>query len=252
MPVMDEFREERESIKQKSLKERFQYFLDYYKWHVVGGMVLIACVISLIHTLATRKEWAFYGAFINSYQTSQYDAFRKDFADRADIDLKEYDVLFDSSMYITDNSFDKGNVDVTERLSVYIAAGDVDVMASGPQIINRYAYYGVFQDLRQILPQELQEKLEPYYYYMDAALAAEFEAGQEDGTLTDTPSYPVDPSRAEDMRDPVPVGLYIQDSPRIQEAFIFQDDDVILSVLGNVTDTDSVLQLIRMIYDIEN
>ena len=139
MPVMDEFREEREAIKQKSLKERFQYFLDYYKWHVIGGVVLIACAISLVHSVATRKEWAFYGAFVNAYQTPQYDAFREDFADRADIDLKEYDVLFDTNMYITDNAFDQGNVDATERLAVYIAAGDVDVMASGPLVINRYA-----------------------------------------------------------------------------------------------------------------
>ncbi|MBD5530040.1 MAG: hypothetical protein HDR02_16810 [Lachnospiraceae bacterium] len=252
MPVMDEFREEREAIKQKSLKERFQYFLDYYKWHVIGGVVLIACAISLVHSVATRKEWAFYGAFVNAYQTPQYDAFREDFADRADIDLKEYDVLFDTNMYITDNAFDQGNVDATERLAVYIAAGDVDVMASGPLVINRYAYNGMFWDLRQVLPQELQEQLEPYYYYMDAALAAEFEAAQEGGALETTPSYPTDPSRAEDMREPVPVGLYIQDCPRIQEAFIFQEEDVILSVVGNVAETDSILQLIRMIYDIEN
>lgn len=37
MPVMDEFREEREAMKQKSFKERFLYFCEYYKWHVIGG-----------------------------------------------------------------------------------------------------------------------------------------------------------------------------------------------------------------------
>lgn len=252
MPLMDEFREEREAIKQKSFKERFQYFLDYYKWHVIGGVVLIACVISLIHSVATRKEWAFYGAFVNAYQTPQYDAFREDFAGRAGIDLEKYDVLFDTNIYISDSAYDQGNADAIERLTVYIAAGDVDVVASGPLVVNRFAYNGMFRDLRQVLPQELQEQLEPYYYYMDAALVAELEAVQENGTLTDAPSYPADPSRAEDMRDPVPIGLYIQNCPCIQEAFIFQEEDVILSVVGNVAETDSILQLIRMIYDIEN
>lgn len=252
MPVMDEFREEREALKQKSFKERFQYFLDYYKWHVVGGVVLIVCVISLIHTMVSRKEWAFYGAFINAYQTPEYDAFREEFADRADIDLGAYDVLFDTNLYITDIAYDTGNVDTMERLMVYVAAGDVDVMASGPQIINRYTYNGIFQDLRQVLPQELQEQLEPYYYYMDAALAAELEAMQQNFSSEDAPPYPADPSRAEDMQDPVPVGLYIQDCPRIQEAFIFQEEDVILGVIANTEETDSILQLICMIYDIEN
>lgn len=252
MPVMDEFREERDAIKQRSFKERLQYFFDYYKWHVVGGVVLIACAISLIHSLTSRKDWAFYGAFVNSYQTPQYDAFREEFADRAGIDLEEYDILFDSNMYITDNAFDQTNVDATERLTVYIAAGDVDVMASGPLVMNRYAYNGMFRDLRQVLPLELQEQLEPYYYYMDAALAAEIESAQDAGTAETAPSYPADPSRTEDMQDPVPVGLYIQDCPRIQEAFVFQEDDVILSVIGNVTEIDSILQFIRMIYDIES
>jgi predicted nucleotidyltransferase len=50
----------------------------------------------------------------------------------------------------------------------------------------------------------------------------------------------------------VPVGLYIQDCPRIREAFIFQEDDVILGVAGNVTETDTILAFIRMIYGIEN
>lgn len=251
MPVMDEFREEREAMKQKSLKERLKYFVDYYKWHVIGGVALIAFVISLIYSVATRKEWAFYGAFINSYQTAGYDAFRDDFAQRADIDLDKYDVMFDSNMYITDNAFDQGNVDASERLGVYIAAGDVDVMASGPLVINRYAYNGVFQDLRQVLPQELQERLEPYYYYIDTAVVAEIDAARDNPTLEEyVPSYPSDPRDPASMEDPVPVGLYIQDCPRIQDAFVFQEDDVILGVLGNVTDTESVLQLIRMIYDL--
>ncbi len=252
MPVMDEFREERDAIKQKSFKERLQYFFDYYKWHVVGGVVLIIAAVSLIHSLTTRKDWAFYGAFVNSYQTPQYDAFRQDFAERAGIDLEKYDILFDSNMYITDNAFDQVNVDATERLTVYIAAGDVDVMASGPLVMNRYAYNGMFRDLRQVLPPELQEQLEPYYYYMDASLAAEIESAQDAGTTETAPAYPSNPSRAEDMQDPVPVGLYIQDCPRIQEAFVFQEKDVILSVIGNVTETDSILQFIRMIYDIES
>ena len=42
MPVMDEFREERETIKNGTFKQKWQYFCDYYKWHVIiGAFVLI-------------------------------------------------------------------------------------------------------------------------------------------------------------------------------------------------------------------
>ena len=251
MPVMDEFREERDAIKQKSFKEKIKYFCDYYKWHVIGGVALAAFAFSLIHSILTHKDWAFYGAFINAYQTPAYDAFREDFAAQAGIDLNEFDVMFDTNMYISESSYDQGNLDTRERLTVYIAAGDVNVMAGSPSIINQYAYNGFFQDLRQLLPQDLQEQLEPYYYYADAALADEIEAQQESGELNVTPMYPSDPTDAESMAEPVPVGLYIQDCPRIQEAFVFQDDEVVLGVINNVPDTDSVLQFLRLIYNIE-
>lgn len=251
MPVMDEFREEREAMKQKGFKEKIKYFCDYYKWHVIGGVALAAFAISLMHSILTHKDWAFYGAFINAYQTPSYDTFREEFAARAGIDLKEFDVQFDTSMYVTDNAHDQSTLDTMERLTVYIAAGDVNVMAGGPYVINQYAYSDFFQDLRQILPQDLQEQLEPYYYYMDAALAAELKAQQENGTMASAPRYPSDPANAESMTVPVPVGLYIQDCPRIQEAFIFQDSEVILGAMCNVSDIDAVVQLLRFIYDIE-
>ena len=251
MPVMDEFREEREAIKQKSFKEKIKYFCDYYKWHVIGGVILTAFAISLVHSVLTHKDWAFYGAFINAYQAPAYDTFRENFAAQADIDLKEFDVLFDTSMYYTDNSHDQGTLDTLERLTVYIAAGDVNVMAGGPSVMNQYAYNGFFQDLRQILPQDLQEQLEPYYYYADAALADEIDAQQESGLMTSAPRYPSDPTNAEGMAEPVPVGLYIQDCPRIQEAFVFQDSEVILGVIGNMPEVDSVIQFLRFIYNIE-
>ncbi|MDE6674746.1 MAG: hypothetical protein K2K19_08035, partial [Acetatifactor sp.] len=138
-----------------------------------------------------------------------------------------------------------------ERLTVYIAAGDVNVIAGGLSVINQYAYNGFFQDLRQILPLDLQEQLEPYYYYADAALMAEIDAQQESDAMTSAPRYPSDPANAESMTEPVPVGLYIQDCPRIQEAFIFQDSETILGTLNNTSDIDVVVKLLRFIYDIE-
>lgn len=250
MPVMDEFREEREAMKQKSFKERFSYFCEYYKWHVIGGAALAALAISLIYSVVTRKDWAFYGAFVNSYQTPEYDAFRDDFASLAGIDQDKFDVLFDTNMFISESAYDQGNVDATERLMVYIAAGDVDVMASGPLVMNRYAYNEMFRDLRQVLPREMQDRLEPYYYYMDAALAAELDARQENGALNTAPQYPAAPSDPESMDNPVPVGLYIQDCPRIKEAFVFQEEEVILGVMGNAEDLDTILALIRMIFEL--
>lgn len=250
MPLMDEFREERESMKQKSFKEKFQYFLDYYKWHAIGGVVLVVCIISLLHSVLNHKENAFYGAFVNASQMPGYETFREDFAVRAGIDLTKNDVLLDTDLYITDGANDQTTAYASQRLMVYVAAGDVNVMAAGPAIINQYAYNEFFRDLRQVLPEDLQEQLAPYYYYMDASLVAEKDARQNSGETGVTPDYPTDPTDPDSMADPVPVGLYIQDCPRIEKAFVFQDQEVILGVVVNESNTDAVREFIRFIYDI--
>lgn len=251
MPLMDEFREERESIKQKSFKEKFQYFLDYYKWHTIGGVVLVVCVFSLITSVLSSKECAFYGAFVNAGQMPDYETFREDFAVRAGIDLTKNDVLFDTDLYITGDANDQATIYATQRLIVYASAGDVNVMAGGPDIINQYAYNKFFQDLRQVLPENLQEQLAPYYYYMDASLMAEKNARLDNGETDVTVNYPSDPAVPDSMTEPVPVGLYIQDCPRIRKAFVFQDQNVILGVVVNGSNTDAVLEFIRFIYDIQ-
>lgn len=250
MPLMDEFREERESIKQKSFKEKFQYFLDYYKWHAIGGIVLTVCVISLITSVLSHKESAFYGAFVNATQMPDFETFREDFAVRAGIDLTKNDVLFDTNLYITDRANDQAALYATQRLMVYVSAGDVDVITGGPAIINQYAYNEFFRDLRQVLPEDLQEQLAPYYYYMDASLVAEKKARLDNGETDFTLNYPSNPADPTSMAEPVPVGLYIQDCLRLRRAFAFQDETVILGAVTNGSNTDAVLEFIRLIYDI--
>lgn len=250
MPVMDEFREEREAMKEKSFKEKFQYFVDYYKWHVIGGVLLVAFAVSLIHSVVTHKDFAFYCAFLNTYQTEAAETFREEFAERAEIDLEQYEVMLDTDLYITDNVYDESNVGSIQRLMVYIAAGDIDVMAGDVNSMNQYAYNETFTDLRQLLPEELQTILEPYYYYMDGAVSEEINLHQEMGEIDYVAQYPVTPSDPETMEDPIPVGLYIQDCPRIQESFIFQDSEAVMCVVANAEDTTMVLEYIRFVFDL--
>ena len=68
MAVMDEFREEREALKNADLKTKWQYFLDYYKWWVIGIAAALAFVISMIYSALTAKDNALSGYFLNTYR----------------------------------------------------------------------------------------------------------------------------------------------------------------------------------------
>ena len=55
--VNDEIKNEAKKVWQsKTGKERAMYFVDYYKVHFIVGVVVIALLISIIHSFATRKE----------------------------------------------------------------------------------------------------------------------------------------------------------------------------------------------------
>ena len=69
MPVMDEFREEREALKHGTLKEKLSYFVYYYKWHVIVSVCAIAAVAVLASQILTRKDTAFYAAMVNGMDT---------------------------------------------------------------------------------------------------------------------------------------------------------------------------------------
>ena len=41
MAVMVEFKEEREALKHGTPKQKFTYFMDYYKWYVIIAVIII-------------------------------------------------------------------------------------------------------------------------------------------------------------------------------------------------------------------
>ena len=48
MALMDEFKEERESIKNKSFKEKLDYFWCYYKWWIITPIIIVFIAGNLI------------------------------------------------------------------------------------------------------------------------------------------------------------------------------------------------------------
>ena len=121
MPVMDEFKEEREALKHGTLKQKWQYFLDYYKWFVIVGVLILIFAGSFLYQLITRKERAIFAALVNAYELEPAAAYPETFAEYAGIDLEEYDVFFDSSMYLDSSNLaavDENTMATTQKLMV--------------------------------------------------------------------------------------------------------------------------------------
>lgn len=248
MPVMDEFREEREALKHGTLKEKFAYFRDYYKWHLIIAVAVIAFAASLVYQALTRKDTAFYAALVNVFEMTPNEEHARLFAEYAGIDTNKYEIVFDSSLHIDNASMDQETITSTQKLMVYIAAREIDVLMMDGGTLEQYAYNETLLDLREVLSAEQIAAYEPYFYYMDQTVADAISAAQSDPNYdyTTAPSHP-DPKKPEEMETPIPVGIYLDNAASFLENNIFLMGDGVISIAATSPNLDTAQQYIDFI-----
>ena len=230
MPVMDEFKEERAAIKSGTPKQKLAYFLDYYKWYVVFGVIAVIFAGTLINQIATSKDAAFYAMLFNAsaYDYSAEAENTDSFAAYAGIDTGKHDVIYDTSVQFGTGS----DYYAAQQILVHVSAAEVDVMVSDNASLLQYAYLGDFYDLRDILSMEQLEKYKDSFYYIDGTVMAEIEAARKDYENEYVPVY-ADPIHPEDMQDPIPVGIFLPPECPLLQDYLFSGDNPAISILLN-------------------
>lgn len=249
MPVMDEFREEREAIKNGSFKEKWNYFWEYYKWHVIVGSIVLVLVIMFIHDMATKKDLIFYGFFINAVaDDTASEKFLNDFIELAELDTENYSVSIEDTVSITKGSYDEVSYTSSQKMTVYLSAGDLDFIAADETTFEQYASADTFMDMRTILSEEQLEKYEQYFYYVDMVEVRK----NEEASLSVSMDYEAkvyDHTSAEGLEEPVPVALYINSSEKLNEAYTFTEEAVVIGIPLNTSHLETALLFIDYILD---
>jgi len=208
MPVMDEFQEERDRIlKHGTWKEKFAYFWSYYKWHTFAIIVISYVVISLIVTFVTRKDPGFYTVLINGTGTGLEGQFTEELTEYLAIDTEKEEVVMEGDMYMNWNSMTDVAAATVSKITVYVSAGDLDVIQADMDSFDYFSYNNLFCDLREILTPEQIETYEPYFYYMDYKKYEERQAADEANDYNYELIAPEDPYDPSCMTDPIPVAI---------------------------------------------
>ncbi len=214
MAVMDEFKEARTAIKKSSLKEKWQYFWDYYRWTTFWVIVGVATIVSLSVDILSKDDYALYATFVNSLDVTNDDAlsYRDGFLQAADLDIDEYDVIIDTSLYLERNPSYTSEVELDnisnaiDTLMALASAGELDVLTADMDVYELYAYSDWFFDLRNILTEEQLARYSQYFYYIDKYVLNLFqEATAENDQQISMP----DPAKPEEMVEPIPVGIFL-------------------------------------------
>lgn len=218
MALRDEVREQQNKLKGKTFKEKLNYFWDYYKVHTIAFIFFITIISVFIKDIVTNKDNAFSAVILNSYAQEAQEAFQADFAAYAGIDTDTYSCLIDTSATYSVDSMSQYDIAFAQRIVAQVQTGDLDSFVGDVQAFSHYADGYLFQDLREALTEEEYEKFEPYFYYIDtAAIEARREMTGEDMLADVSDETPTDPTDPSSMETPVPVGIYLDSSPRLAQ-----------------------------------
>lgn len=256
MAVMDEFKEEREALKHGTFKERLSYFWYYYKWYVLGTLFAILLIASFVHQLVTSTDTVFNAVMLNASLMTEEETYAEEFAEYLDIDPKEENVMFDTSIRIIEDSMDDTSYTSVMKLATYTAAADIDVMVTDTDSFRKYANSETFYDLRDILSAEQLEKYEPYFYYVDQKTIDEINAINEDLNNLDGLDDVVytEPTKPEEMETPIPVGIYLDNSEKLRENYYFRGESgaaehVVMGIYINTEQLDNALKFLEFVFE---
>ena len=272
MALMDEFKEERETIKNASFQKRLEYFWEYYKWWVIGGVFIIIAASMTIHSIATRKKEVLYVAMINAVEVAGSDVnsnIKEPFLLNHELDPKKNNINLDSDvkMNFTSIAHTKANpvpegyeehvstynsANARQTLSVYIAAAQVDMIVSTENWFDEYAYGSFYLPLSEVLTPEEMEKYSDYFYYIDDAVRKRYKKATDERDYNLTEMYP-DPYDLESMEEPVAYGLIAGDNSQLIACYGFipeyKEDNIVIGVMANGTNPELTHDLLIQLID---
>ncbi len=170
MPLMDEFKEEREKIKKAPLKAKWKYFVDYYLKWVIGVAITAGILIAVIVTTVTHKKEMLYVSLLN-FRTTGFviEDIEIPFSETYLENPKKEEITLDSSLFILGKKAEAAavsgdqtysalyNFEDEQKISMILVVGQVDLMISGEDVIDRYTESDFIKPLTEVYsPDELK------------------------------------------------------------------------------------------------
>lgn len=247
MTIIEYIKKEHANIKEKPKEERWAYFWDYYKWHVVAVVLVIVLLIQAVVGIVNRKEVVFSGILLNCMINIDDDDFLQGFYDRAGIDAQTQEAAFYTDVILT-NKNTKNDVTAIQRIMAGMATKDTDFVVGQPENFQLCAYSTgrIFIDLRTFLDEDTLKAFSDRLYYIDGAVLDKLSVPA--GETVDGSIQLPDPTKPEAMEKPIPVGIDISDREAFQSSYYFPDTTLYLGIATNTPRTELVKQFIDYLF----
>ncbi len=258
--VSEESKDQRAKMKDKPLKEKIAYYVGYYKFHALAVVIIAAVLISIVYTMATAKDYCYYGMLINANGIDR-EKLQTAFAEYANFDTEEYECYIDSESRLTIDGMGQEDVSTSTKLAASLQARELDGLVFDSVNFVNYAMNQCFLDLSTVLSPEEMSLYEGKIYYIDMKEALRLEEDVfAENPITDKSQYNtlekmqeelekhLDPSA---LADPVPVGIVIDESPFIVGTDAYHSMIPVFAIAGNTTKIEESLKFLDFMFESE-
>lgn len=220
----DEIREQNAKLKDAPLKEKLAYFREYYLKTTIIAVICILFVGHIIYTMATgRSDTAFAAYFYNDTGDPSSTELLDGFVGYMGIDTKKHNAYIDASINYSIDAGDGSSYDSymdLQKAMAVIATQELDVIIGEAETIDHFANGECFYDITTILPADLLAQFSDKLYLTTSG----------EGT------------------DPIPVGIYVTDAPKLARYGYYVDREPVFSILINSGNVDTAIAFLRYIY----
>lgn len=257
--VIDEIREQQMKTKDMSAKGKWEYFWDYYKVHTIVIILVLVFGGALIHDIVSAKDYCFSAVMMNATLLSA-DAMGDSFAEYAQLDTETYQCFIDTSTTLSLHSYDQYGLATVQKIMAQMQTGDLDVLVYDSELFNNYAPTQMFLDLRDALtPEELTLYQDQLYYIDYAEILREEEASESEEMDASAGLDPYDEASVlaeterhrhpEAMEDPIPVGIFLTDSPFAQKSGAYANLEPIFGITATSHRYDTSKKYLEFLWD---
>lgn len=219
--LSDEIKEQNAKLKGAPLKEKLLYFKDYYLKTTIVAIMICAFIFSLGYTMITSPRDTAFGAFFyNDTGDSSDTRLIDSFVEYIGIDTSKHRAYIDASMTYSSDFNNYDSYTGLEKAMAAVTAHELDIIIGDSETIDYFTRCEFLTDVTAILPDDLLEIHKNNLYY-----------AQIDG-----------------IDEPVPVGIYVSDAPKLNDYYYYVDKEPVLSFIVNSDSTDNAIEFLRFIY----
>lgn len=222
--LREDTNEQIKTMKDRSFKDKFEYFWEYYKFHALGIIVGVAVIIAIIRSIVSYREYAISIIMVNPDNIVTEELapeWESDLAEILQINTRKEQIYIDTSISVGNNTPQQLEYSALQKLVAFFTSRTADVFISNTPLFEEYSQNGNLSDLRNYYTDEELEALSDIIYYTDAATFVDYQDVTNLDAKEDQEKYTVDHRDPDSMQDPIPTGFYITDSSRLGQAGVY-------------------------------